>query len=59
MSLHVFMTRIPNLAVQILRSRKKLSLAKTGISVASSAAIVTFSRPNVMIHSMLFLRTGN
>jgi len=46
MSLHVFMTRIPSLTLQIIKSRKRLALIPT-----ISSAIVTFSKPSDVIQS--------
>ena len=51
----MFMTRIPSLTVQILKSRKRMALVPT-----ISSAIVTFSKPkdviqSSLIQSMLFL----
>ena len=59
MSLHVFMTRIPSLTLQIIKSRKRLALIPT-----ISSAIVTFSKPSDVIQSraiqsMLFFPLKN
>ena len=59
MSLHVFMTRIPSLTLQIIKSRKRLALIPT-----ISSAIVTFSKPSDVIQSraiqsMLFFLLKN
>ena len=55
----MFMTRIPSLTLQIIKSRKRLALIPT-----ISSAIVTFSKPSDVIQSraiqsMLFFPLKN